>query len=359
MEENVKGSPFLHRVVQEGEMPRVYLLSASEKAKASAKGEKPREPPAVKLKVPSGGGFFGHHIGKIMLPAGPPVASGPPTLEGKLSSAMETVRDKLSRIQEAYETRHDGRRDFLEQEKEKHRQFLMERNKAQEILFTDIVRCHQKFDTGLTPDDLWRLHDTLVMAASHEHHCYSGDAIHNFVECKLLNFIRQKSIGLTWQKLSAALDRLGLPFPFSPSLEEPDKPERNDMIRQGAKKVKGDELVAMSTLILAELILGNVPGWVYSYPEKGSYLWLTTVYQGVAAGMAADLYVNALSLWEKHAETIMADLSGIYTVKIDELNRKGQAASNLGEVLSVSKRIEQIAGEDIPEAIWERLSVKL
>jgi len=288
---------FDRKVVFEGKMPQVYLVSTSEKVKASSNLETSKDASAARSKSAWEGGF-------------------------------------------------------LKQEDKKRWQFLEQRNAAQEKLFTDILSCHQQFGTGLKPGDLWRLHDTLAIAASKEHHCSAGDSIHIFVECKLLDFMREKAVTLAWQKLSASLIRFQLAFPFPPSLEDPEKPENNDMIKEESKKAQGDQLAAMSTLLLAELILGNVPTWVFSYPQKDNYLWLSTTYQGVAAGLAADLYVKFLYAYERNAEKIITDIEKVFAEKLDVFKNKGPGAPNLAEVLSVSRLIDQMTGQDISEDPW-------
>jgi len=297
MDDDEKTHRFYHKVIFEGKIPQVFIVSASEKAKALSTLKTSKDASAVRRKDAWEGGF-------------------------------------------------------LEQEDKRRLLFLGQRNTAQEKLFSDILACHQQFGTGLKPGDLWRLHDTLAMFPSYGHHRFTDDSIQTLVECKLFDFMRNKAVRQAWQKLTASLERFLLPFPFSPSLEDPERPEKNDMIMQESKKVQGDQLAAMSTLLLAELILGNVPMWVYSYPKKGAYLWLATTYQGVAAGLAADLYVKFLYAWKRNAEKIMADIEKIFIEKMDVFKKKGADAPNLAEVLSVSRLIDQMTGKDIAEDPW-------
>lgn len=66
------------------------------------------------------------------------------------------------------------------------------------------------------------------------------------------------------------------------------KEARHEKVKEEVKASKREDFLRMSADRMADLILGNVPNWVYSYPGRNSYLWDLTVLQGVAAGLASD-----------------------------------------------------------------------
>jgi hypothetical protein len=115
----------------------------------------------------------------------------------------------------------------------------------------------------------------------------------------------------------------------------------------------------MPAQVLAELILGNVPNWVYSYPQKDTYLWKLTVLQGVAAGLETSSLMRYLSIWEENAPEILDHIQREFTAKIDDIRRRGESATALPDILSVSKELQQISREQIPDQVWKYLSSKV
>jgi hypothetical protein len=195
--------------------------------------------------------------------------------------------------------------------------------------------------------------------ARHEKACSLGGDLKAVVECSLLAFLRQKALESAWKTLEAYLVRLEIPFPSSASMDVPDDPVRNEKVREEVKASKRQDFLRMSADLMADLILGNVPNWVYSYPGRETYLWTLTVFQGIAAGLAADRLMTYLSAWEGHSEEILDKIREKFTDRIQEVRRQGEAAAEIPEVLSVSREVQRISTEQIPEEIWKHLSLKL
>ena len=244
-------------------------------------------------------------------------------------------------------------------EEEKHRRFVDERNAEQEALFSDVVQYHVAFETGLNPEDLWSLHDLMKKAAAHEETCALGGAIHELVECNLLAFLRRKAGERAWQQLEDGLARFQIPFPIPESMEQSGNPVRNERIRKERKASQRDDFLCMPAPMMADLILGNVPTWVYSYPQKGSYVWLSTAFQGVAAAIMADLIVKFLAVWERRSPEILDKTQQEFKEKIHNIRRQSESARDVSEVLSVSHVVQRMSREDIPGQIWKYLSPDL
>ena len=66
-----------------------------------------------------------------------------------------------------------------------------------------------------------------------------------------------------------------------------------------------------------------------------------------------------LSAWEGHSEEIFDKIREKFTDRIQEVRRQGEAAAEIPEVLSVSREVQRISMEQIPEEIWKQLSSKL
>ncbi len=342
MDEKGKASLFSRKITMVNNRPHVYIISSSEGGETS--GEQ----------TSASVSFFGHHIGKLLASDKLEAEEFGP-VDKELASSLEAVRKKFQKIRAHYGSAENR----ISKEEVKHQHFIEERNRAQEALFDDIIRRHHEFATELTMEDLWSLHDLMVMEANHEATCSQEESVHELVECKLLSFFRRKAIAQAWQRLEGYLIQFQIPFPMSSSMEDPAEPLRNEKVREERKKSAQNEFLKMPAQQLAELILGNVPNWVYSYPQKDTYLWQLTVLQGVTAGLAANLLMNYLSIWEEHSTEILDRIQREFMGRIDEIRQQGESATDLPEVLSISKELQRISGEEIPDRIWEYLSSKL
>jgi hypothetical protein len=81
--------------------------------------------------------------------------------------------------------------------------------------------------------------------------------------------------------------------------------------------------------------------------------------QAIAAGVAADRLMTYLSAWEEHSEEILDKIREKFEGRIQQVRRQGEVAAEIPEVLSVSKEVQRISTEQIPEEIWKQLSSKL
>lgn len=358
MERRKKGYSFDRIITSVDNHPHIYITPPSEKGErsedlasfeteqAAAEGHKEE----TRRSVP----FFGHHIGKLLAPD-KAEAEEFRSIDRELESSLETVRKKLRRSQARRTFEAEG----VSEEEAKHRRFIEERNKAQEALFDDIIRSHREFGTGLTSDDLLSLHDLMKMEADHEEVCSLEESIHELVECDLLKFLRRKAAEQSWGQLEGYINRFRILFPIPSSMEDPAEPARNEKIREERKKSAQDDFFKVPARQLAELILGNVPMWVYSYPAKDTYLWQLTVLQGVTAGLAADFLTRYLAVWEENSSEILNSIQKEFLDKIEQIRQRGESASDLFEVLAVSKELQRIGREQIPDQIWKYMRSKL
>ncbi len=241
----------------------------------------------------------------------------------------------------------------------KHQRFIEERNASQEALFEEIVRYHHEFGTGLNPDDLWSLHDLMKMEASHEEACSLEESVHELLECDLLEFLRKKAAEGAWHQLDDYIVRFSVPFPMPPSMEDPAEHSRNEKVREERRRSAQDEFLKLPAEQVAELILGNVSKWVYSYPQRDTYLWQLTILQGVAAGLAANSLMRYLSVWEENSIEILDSIQKDFRDKIEELRHQGESAADIPEILSISKELQRISKEQIPDQIWRYFCSKL
>jgi hypothetical protein len=343
MEEKEKKQSFDRRITMIDDCPHIYITPLPEKRELPGEGGK--RAPAF---------FFGHHIGKLLDPGKAEAEEFVP-IDKELESSLETVRKKLEMIK----PRSPYRENRISGEEIKHRHFIEERNKAQEALFEDIIRHHSQFGTGLVRGDLLLLHELMQMEAAHEGTCSQEESIHELVECNLLTFLRRKTQEKAWKKLEDNIVRFHIEFPIPPSMVHHADPVRKEKVTEEKKKSAQEEFLTMPAQQLAELLLGNVPIWVYSYPGTDTYLWKLTLLQGVAAGLAGNLLMKYLSVWEENSSEMLDKIQEEFADRIEELRRQGEFASTLTQVLSVSKELQRISKEEMPERIWKYIRPKL
>ncbi len=341
--------PFHRRLVTVADQPRIYILSTSEQVEAPVK-QGPKVGRAGRGKEATAP-FFGNLIGNLMH-TDKLMKSDFVSIDQELEAGLEAVRKKLaSRVStKGIEGDAPSRKEEL-----KHQRFIEERNAAQQALFEDIVKKHGSFETGLNPEDLWSLHDFVKKEAHLETTCSSEGALHEHVECNILSFIRRKASEHAWADLEDCMARFRVPFPVTPTLLDPRDQARNDMVKEAQKKSARADFLRLPIELLAELILGNVPVWVYTYPAKDSYLWHLTVLQGVAAGLAGNHFRRSLAFWETHSTEILEGMQQEFTVKIKAVRLRAETATDISEVFTVARQLRQISEKEIPEFIWSRL----
>lgn len=358
MEPKENPHAFSRKITFVNKRPHIYIISSSEKEeppgglKASTRGQAAGDIGHEQTGLRAS--FFGHHIGKLLAPE-TAVAEEFLSIDKEIESSLEAVRKKLMSVKPQRPLGSEK----ISKEEIKHQRFIEERNAAQEALFEEIIRYHHEFGTGLNPDDLWSLHDLMKMEADHEAACSAEGSIHELVESDLLVFLRRKAAEQAWKQLEAYIERVRIPFPMPPSMEDPTEPARNEKVREERKRSAQEDFLKMPAEELAELILGNVPKWVYSYPQGDTYLWLLTILQGVTAGLAANSLMKSFSVWEENSAEILNSIEKDFKDKIEELRHQGESATDIPEILSISKELQRISKEQIPDQIWKYICSKL
>jgi hypothetical protein len=343
---------FRRKIVSVGNQPRIYIVSSSEEEETSGK---PSALQNHQKDVKEGSvSFFGHHIGKLLSP-GKAETEEFLTIDEELESSLEVVRKKLRRTVPAQAS--EARKAIEEELKHKH--FIEERNKAQEALFDEIAQRHQEFKSGLNSEDLWSLHDLMEKAVDRETVCSLGSELHEHVECNILSLMRRKASEQAWQKVQGYMGQFKIPFPISSSMLDPKDQARNKMIEEEAKKLTREDFLNLPARQLVDLILGNVPVWVYSYPAKDTYLWSLTVLRGVAAGLTANFFIKYLTIWEENSAQILKKIQQEFMDKIRVVRQRGETATDLSDVFSVSSELQRISREEIPDKIWKYISTEV
>jgi hypothetical protein len=352
MEEKKKKLTFSRKVITVGNLPRIYIDPEPGK-------EDPSKEPDVATGESKKGkqgplSFFGHHIAKLLT-----LDKGETeeflSIDKELDSSLDAVQRKLKRSETAKALESDR----VSKEELKHQRFIEERNRAQESMLEDILRYHADFETGLDAEMLWSLYDAMRNEANHEATCSLEETLHVHLECNVLTLLRRKAGQKAWQQLEGLMEGAGIPFPVSSSLLDPKDPERNEKVKEERKTASREDFIATRPQELAELILGNVPAWVYSYPAKDTYLWQLTALLGVGAGLAANLLMKYLAFWEENFSEILKKIEDEFMDRIRAVHKRVEAARDMSEAFSVSTEIQRISRDEIPEWIWRNISARV
>jgi len=347
--DNVK-SPFAYKVIMVENRPRIYAFPTSEQEKSpSGRPQAPKEEGGKGLFS-----FFGHRLENLLI-SGEPQEEDLPPIEMELEKSLEEVQKKLEEAQVGRK----AEMPVLEKERMKHEELIEERNRSQALLFKDVVEYHGRIGTGLKEEDILSLSRFMKNAADHEMDCPSHEFLHKHIECNVMSFFRQKAFEKGWERIENYMDQSGIPFPVPTSMLDRENETRKEEVREEGKKAAGEDFRNMPPQQCAEMILGNVPVWVYSYPEKDSYLWLLTVLQGVAAGIAAKLYLNYLGFWESNSSLLLQKIDRRFNEKIRAMRERGKGAKELTEVFSVSRELQRISKDEIPDYLWSEMPDEL
>lgn len=350
MERQHKLRRFSRTIVTVDDLPQIFIDPAA------GSGSSPDEVPGTedrnihKEEYPS---VFGHRISEI-LDMAPIETKELVSIDRQLDSSLEVVQKKLRRSTASRSETGDR----MAQEEVKNKRFIEERNRAHEQLFEGILQYHERFDTGISEEDLWTLHDFMKGEADREQQHSMESPLHEHVEYNALNFLRRKASEEAWHQLEAYMEQFEIDFPVPSSLVDHSDPGRMQTVRAERKTLARGDFIVTPPPLLAELILGNIPMWVYSYPAKGTYLWELTVLQGVAAALAAKRFMRYLMFWEEHSEEILAHIQKDFVKRIKALRKEGEAA-DLAGAFSVSMKLHGISREEIPDSIWKYITLNL
>ncbi len=358
MIESQKPGAFQHIIVSVEDQPRIYISPRPTEPGPAHKAPPSQEPRREHARERLS--FFGHRIATLLFSKAEKPKSEEQekpllSLEEALQAGLESVKEKLEKSRQAQRLRKSD----LAGEESKHARFIQDRNHAQETLFAEVVRLHSQFGTGLDEEALWRLHDSLVKLCEHEASYAAEDTLHQHLESNVLHFLRRKALETAWGRIEEAMERFNMPFPIPSSVESHKDPVHKQEIRREARTIAKEAFMKLPPDQLAELILANVPAWVYAYPSQESYLWRLTALQSVAAGVAADFLMRALGVWEKESPRILKEIEREFMQRLDALRKKGETAIDLAEIHAVAVALRRISAEEIPEHIWKHLEPAL
>jgi hypothetical protein len=68
--------------------------------------------------------------------------------------------------------------------------------------------------------------------------------------------------------------------------------------------------------------------------------------------------MNYLAVWEEEGGEILKEVEAGVLDQIDTIRKQSESASEVPEILSISKDIQRISREQIPDQIWRKICAK-
>lgn len=234
-----------------------------------------------------------------------------------------------------------------------------EREAARIALAHDITRLHEQLGTGIDADQMFRLRNLLESHAPPPNEP-SRPGIEDRIEKSVLGLLFLRAKEEAWRRFESLAEGSGLVWPLQSGHPDTLPPEEIDRLRERHRKEIREAFLAASPRHTADLIQGEVSAWASSYPDRHSYLWLQTVFRGVAAALSAQFFGAALELWMWRTPEAERDLIAAAAERLEGLRSSAtgdrQSWSNATEVVA---QVDEICAAVIPGLVWSYVSPKL
>lgn len=309
------------------------------------------------------GGLFSRLFGAAEpLPAKRLDATASPS--GSLEQLELELKEMASRAEARLRESDPGRRNAsgvgkgLGEPSDKER-LLEEREEARRALEGDISRLHQQLSTGIDRNDMERLH-RLMLAHAPDPEGPLSASVEERIEQSVLAHLCLRASEEGWRRFEGLVERSGLVWPVQEGLPRTAPPEELDRLRERHREEIRAAFLRSSPRQIALVIRGDVEAWVYSYPDKHSYLWLQTALRGVAAALCAQFFAAAVELWMWRTMELERDLLAAVNeeLKTPRLLLKS-GVQTLSDAMEVASRVSTVCEIVIPALVWAHVAPKL
>lgn len=236
---------------------------------------------------------------------------------------------------------------------------LEEREGARRALEGDITRLHEQLGTGIDRNHTERLR-RLLLAHAADPEEPAGASIEERIERSVLAHLFLRAAQEAWLRFEGLVERSGLVWPVQEGLSKTPAPEELDRLRGRHREEIRAAFLGASPGQIADVIQGDVKAWVYSYPDKHSYLWLQTALRGVAAALCAEFFAAAVELWMWRTMELERGLLAAVDkeLKAPRLFLRNGIQS-LSEAVEVASQVNHVCETVIPALVWAHVAPKL
>jgi YHS domain-containing protein len=236
---------------------------------------------------------------------------------------------------------------------------LEQRGVARQAMERDIARLHDQLATGIDRGDMERLHRLLQAHAPDPEEPLRA-SIEERIERSVLMHLFLRAAQEAWHRFEGLIERSGLVWPVQEGLPETAAPEELDRLRERHREEIRAAFLGTSLQQVADVIRGDVKAWVWSYPDKHSYLWLQTALRGVAAALCAQFFAASVELWmwrtmELERRLLAAVDEELKTPRL--LLRNG--IRSFSEAVELASRVDHVCETVIPALVWSHVAPKL
>ena len=236
---------------------------------------------------------------------------------------------------------------------------LQQRENARQSLEAHIGHLHSQLGTGIDAEMRERL---LRLLAAHSPAVEDSPhlSIEERIERSVLRHLFLRASEAAWLRFENLMAESGLVWPAQEGLAETLTPEELHRLREKHRDEIRLVFLAAPPEQQADLIRGDGKAWMYSYPARGSYLWLQTALRGVAAALCAQYFAAALELWMWRSP----DFDRKLVSGVDEKLRPARDAlqsgiQSLADAMDISSRVNEVCQTTIPAMVWTHIAPQL
>jgi YHS domain-containing protein len=233
------------------------------------------------------------------------------------------------------------------------------RDSARLVMARDIALLHEQLGTGIDTPQMARLRSLLEAHAPGIEEP-SRPEVDERIERHVLQNLYARSVEEAWRRFETLVEESGLVWPLQEGHSESLPPEEIDRLREKHHKEIRATFLAASAQHTAELIQGEVRAWGSSYPDMHSYLWLQTVFRGVAAALCAQFFAAALEIWLWRSHEAEREFLAAVAQRLAALRSSASGESgSRSKAAEVTAQVDEICGIVIPDVVWAYIAPKL
>lgn len=215
-----------------------------------------------------------------------------------------------------------------------------------------ILEAHRKLETGLDEAALRELDEGMKAVVPHMEECVGGEIAQRITSYSLNRLFQEVGI-LSWSQLLQKLERQQLRWPAPAGLSPSATPAEIEQATVRNRLVDGEAFLGKSPEQVRELMQGVVKVWRSAYPLEDSPLWQETLFQGVAAGIRARLFLRAVRATQQDpalVSTIQSLLERELAATREVLARGLQSSDELNRILAETDRL---CRQQVPDLVWK------
>ena len=234
-----------------------------------------------------------------------------------------------------------------------------ELHRKQETILRDILELHEKLDTGLGIDELRQMSDAL------RKHCEAlrkrkSDELNELAMLAVMADFHQRALEWGWNDFEARLNSVGMRWPEPTGLSPHAEPEEVERHREYHHQELRKKFVGGSISRFPDLMIGVVPAWRHLYPAEGGPVWVTSVYESVAAALACRRLHHLERIAEEQQDELEKVVASALAEELEPVQEKLKAGvDSIAEARALSGKAVSICRRIAPKVVWAHIEPRL